>query len=80
MQQGFNAPRNSASGLVHNGHQLRSSALAKTASKLSNERVTPRRDPATDERMRMVRVMLDSAEKMMFRLGITVPVALPTQA
>lgn len=82
MQQEFGATRNSSLGLGQSGPQLRSAALSKSASRLSGERITPRRDPATDDRMRMIRVMIESAEKMMVRLGIVVPAAesLPAQA
>ncbi len=79
MYQGFNTPRNSVVGLVHTSPPTRSSALARTASKLSGD-APGRRDPATDDRLRMVRVMLASAEKMMSRLGIVVPEPLPAQA
>lgn len=79
MQQGFEGSRGSAMDTARGGMQLRSSALARSAVRLSGERVTARRDPATDDRMRMIRVMLDSAEKMMVRLGIALPEPVPAQ-
>ncbi|MBM3273839.1 MAG: hypothetical protein FJZ00_01705 [Candidatus Sericytochromatia bacterium] len=71
MQQGHHSSRNSSSGF--NG------TLAGKLAAPAVSRVTSRRDPESDDRVRMIRVMMQAVDKMMTRMGI-VPTELAPQA
>jgi hypothetical protein len=69
MQQGLPSPRHSSIGL--NG------TLAGKLAAPAATRVTSRRDPESDDRVRMIRVMMQAIDKMMTRMGIVPPELAP---
>jgi len=76
MQQGVQSGRTSAIGL-NNLVGPERAVPARPGSRIGGTRVTARRDDADSDHARMLRVMMQSVEKMMNRLGILAPGSQP---
>jgi hypothetical protein len=76
MQQGLHGGRTSAIGL-NNLVAPERAVPARPGIRVAGGRVTTRRDPADSDHARMLRVMMQSVDKMMGRLGILATGSLP---
>jgi hypothetical protein len=70
QEQGSRSIQAAPIGMGRPTSGLRSAALERSANRLAARRFTERRDAVLDDRGRMIKVMMQSVETMLLRLGI----------